>query len=274
LDSTLALIVAAQAFDALKLPRSGIHTISMPCFGSSQRTKDNAKRLAAAFGTTFQKIPISDAVLQHFKNIGHPPDKHDLVYENAQARERTQVAMDLATQSGGLVLGTGGLSELALGFTTYGGDHMSMYGINAGLPKTLIRLMVETAAEQITPEAKTVLLDILATPVSPELLPPDEGGNMQETEKTVGPYALHDFFLYHMLRRGAEPEKVVFLAKHAFAGEYGEEDIIKWHGEFKRRFNAGQFKRSCMPDGVQVGSVCLSPRGAWKMPSDYDLTRI
>jgi NAD+ synthase (glutamine-hydrolysing) len=268
LDSALALVVAVNAFDRLQVERKNIHAVSMPGFGSSRRTKENAQKLAEALGVSFREISITESVLQHFKDINHDPNNHDLVYENAQARERTQIAMDIAAQINGLMLGTGGMSELALGFTTYNGDHMSMYNVNASLPKTLIRPMIETAAKRVMPEAEAILLDILSTPVSPELLPADPAGQKQETEKIVGPYELHDFFLYHMLRRGAEPEKIVYLAEHAFKGTYDGDTIRKWFGGFTRRFYAGQFKRSCMPEGPRIGSVCLSPRGAWQMPGD------
>jgi NAD+ synthase (glutamine-hydrolysing) len=267
LDSALALLVAVNTFDALGLERRNIHTVSMPGFGSSKRTKSNAQKLAEGLGVSFREIPITEAVSLHFKDIGHSPGVHDFVYENAQARERTQIAMSIATQTGGLMLGPGCLSELALGFTTYGGDHMSMYSVNASVPKTLLRFMVKALAETM-PKVADVLLDILTTPVSPELLPEDPSGKTQETEKIVGPYELHDFFLYHMLRRGAEPEKVMYLAEHTFSGLYDAETIKKWHGLFYTKFFANQFKRSCLPDGPKVGPVCLSPREGFKMPSD------
>lgn len=270
LDSTLALLVALRAFDQLHLDRKGICAISMPCFGTSARTRGNAAALAAATGVTFMELPIRDAVLQHFKDIGQDEDVYDLVYENAQARERTQVAMDIAAKQKGLMLGTGDLSEMALGFSTYNGDHMSMYNVNGSVPKTLIRPLIRVVAEEGLPEVRTVLMDIIATPISPELLPPDpqDGTPTQETEMIVGPYELHDFFLYHMLRRGASPEKIIYLAEKAFEGDYDQDIIKRWLILFYRRFFANQFKRSCMPDGPKVGSVCLSPRGDWRMPSD------
>jgi len=269
LDSTLALIVCVRAFDKLGFDRKGIHGITLPGFGTSDTTYQNAIKLIRAFGASFREINIGRAVLQHFEDIGHDPDIHDLTYENSQARERTQILMDIASQVNGFVVGTGDLSELALGFATYNGDHMSMYGVNASIPKTLIRYLIEYEALSSTdPELKEVLLSIMDTPVSPELLPADKGVITQETEKIVGPYILHDFFLYYMLRYGFKPEKILSLAKMAFDGEYDEATISKWLKLFYKRFFANQYKRSCLPDGPKVGSVALSPRGDWRMPSD------
>ncbi len=268
LDSTLALLVIARAFDALELPRSGIQAITMPGFGTTDRTYGNALQLAASLATTLREIPIRAAVTQHFEDIGHPADLHDVTYENAQARERTQILMDIANQTGGLVIGTGDLSELALGWATYNGDHMSMYAVNCSVPKTLVRHLVRHAAGQSEPELAHVLLDILDTPVSPELLPPKDGKIAQQTEHIVGPYELHDFFLYYLVRFGFAPKKILRLAVLAFTGVYDEATIKRWLTIFIRRFFSQQFKRSCLPDGPKVGSVTLSPRGDWRMPSD------
>jgi len=270
LDSTLALLVARRAFDVLGLDHAGIVAVSMPGFGTSQRTRGNAARLAAALGVTLREIPIGDAVRQHFRDIGHDEGVHDVTYENAQARERTQILMDLANQVGGLAIGTGDLSELALGWATYNGDQMSMYHVNAGVPKTLVRYLVEWCADALfSGAAADVLRDICATPISPELLPPGaNGAKPQETEATIGPYALHDFFLYYAVRFGFAPRKVFFLAARAFAGEYAPGEVLRWLRVFYDRFFANQFKRSAMPDGPKVGSVALSPRGDWRMPSD------
>lgn len=270
LDSTLALLVCVRAFDILGLDRRGIVAITMPGFGTTERTRSNAERLAGFLGVTLRRIPIVDAVRQHFRDIGHDEAVHDLVYENAQARERTQILMDVANQIGGLVVGTGDLSELALGWATYNGDHMSMYHVNAGVPKTLVRYLVEWAAEsEFTGEAAEVLRDICATPITPELLPPDGNGALQQrTEAAIGPYALHDFFLHYTVRFGFSPRKVFFLARQAFAGLHEPADILRWMAVFYRRFFSQQFKRSAMPDGPKVGSVALSPRGDWRMPSD------
>jgi len=270
LDSTLALLVSVRAFDILGLERTGIVAITMPGFGTTARTRSNAERLATFLGVTLRRIPIVDAVRQHFKDIGHDESVHDLVYENAQARERTQILMDVANQIGGLVVGTGDLSELALGWATYNGDHMSMYHVNAGVPKTLVRYLVEWAAEnEFKGEAAQVLRDICATPITPELLPPDGNGDLQQkTEATIGPYALHDFFLYYTVRFQFSPRKVFFLARQAFDGMHPPADILRWMAVFYRRFFSQQFKRSAMPDGPKVGSVALSPRGDWRMPSD------
>ena len=269
LDSTLALLVTARAFDRLGWERSRIIGITMPGFGTSGRTKGNADVLMEKLGITRREISIVAAATQHLKDIEHPLDKTDTTYENAQARERTQILMDVAGQEGGIVIGTGDLSELALGWCTYNGDHMSMYGVNASIPKTLVRTLVSWAAREHFADASDVLNDIVDTPISPELLPTDKDGKIaQVTEDLVGPYELHDFFLYQVMRWGFEPEKVLFLAKKAFAGIYSEAVIGKWLDTFYRRFFSQQFKRSCMPDGPKVGSVSLSPRGDWRMPSD------
>lgn len=270
LDSTLAVLVTAKAFDQVGLARDGIVAITMPGFGTTQRTRGNAEKLAEALGATLQVIPIVDAVHQHFHDIGHDENQHDITYENAQARERTQILMDVANQVGGFVVGTGDLSELALGWATFNGDHMSMYHVNAGVPKTLVRYLVAWAAEaEFSGEAAAVLRDICATPISPELLPLGQGGALeQKTEDTIGPYELHDFFLYMAVRYACPPRKVFALARQAFDGEFAPEVILKWLGVFYRRFFSQQFKRSAMPDGPKVGSVALSPRGDWRMPSD------
>lgn len=269
LDSTLAMLVAARALDGLKIPRSALIAVTMPCFGTTGRTRGNAENLAAGLGARLVTVDIADAVLQHFKDIGQAEDTRDVTYENAQARERTQVLMDIANKEGGLVVGTGDLSELALGWATYNGDHMSMYGVNASVPKTLVRHLVRYVAELPENESlRTTLLDILDTPVSPELLPPVDGVISQNTESLVGPYELHDFFLYHMLRRMSPPNKIRRLARNAFEGVYDEATIDKWLRVFLKRFFSQQFKRSCLPDGPKTGSVSLSPRGDWRMPSD------
>ena len=269
LDSTLALIVAARAFDLLSRPRGDIIAITMPGFGTTGRTKSNATRLAELLGVTLREVDIAPAVRRHFLDIGQDEGTHDVTYENSQARERTQVLMDYANRTGGIVVGTGDLSELALGWATYNGDHMSMYGVNAGVPKTLIRHIIDYYADTCGSEdLALVLRDVLATPVSPELLPPEGGNISQKTEDLVGPYELHDFFLYHMVRRGFGPAKVLRLAEHAWRGTYSREVILAWLRVFCRRFFSQQFKRSCLPDGPKVGSVSLSPRGDWRMPSD------
>ena len=272
LDSTLALIVTIHAFDRLGLPREGIIAITMPGFGTTSRTKNNSMRLAEEYGCTLREIGISDAVKQHFKDIGHDPAVQDITYENSQARERTQILMDIANQENGLVVGTGDLSELALGWATYNGDHMSMYGVNASIPKTLVRHLVSYEAERtktVSKKLSKALEDIVATPVSPELLPPTEDGQIsQKTEEQVGPYELHDFFLYYFVRCGFAPSKIYRLAKIAFEGSYDDATIYKWEETFIKRFFAQQFKRSCLPDGPKVGTVTLSPRGDWRMPSD------
>ena len=268
LDSTLALLVTANAFDMLGLPRTGIRTVSMPCFGTTARTKSNAQCLAEELKVHFDEIPIAKAVEQHFKDIQHDPEVLDVTYENSQARERTQLLMDIANQHGGIVIGTGDLSELALGWATYNGDHMSMYAVNASIPKTLVRHLVRYEAMHGNDELRRVLLDILDTPVSPELLPPKDGEISQKTEDLVGPYELHDYYLYYMLRFGFTPRKIYAMALRSFAGQYDAETIKKWLKTFYRRFFQQQFKRSCLPDGPKVGSVTLSPRGDFRMPSD------
>ena len=270
LDSTLALLVATEAIAQLGRPKTDVVGITMPCFGTTDRTYHNSLELMRTLGITSVTIPIAAAVRQHFQAIGQDEKNTDLTYENAQARERTQVLMDYAGKVGGLVVGTGDLSELALGWCTYNADHMSMYGVNASIPKTLIRWMIDSLVEyHIFPDSTEVLKDVLDTPISPELLPPDENGQIaQQTESIVGPYALHDFFLYYVLRFGFTPEKIFALAQRAFREDFDRETILKWLKTFYRRFVTQQFKRSCLPDGVKVGSVCLSPRGDWRMPSD------
>jgi len=270
LDSTLALLVTVRTFDKLGLDRRGILGITMPGFGTTDRTYRNALKLMEGLGVTVREIPIRDACLQHFRDIGLPESDRSAAYENAQARERTQILMDVANMEGGLVIGTGDLSELALGWATYNGDQMSMYGVNTSVPKTLVRHLVRWAADTERDGAtRATLLDIIDTPVSPELLPADREGNIaQKTEDLVGPYELHDFFLYNFVRAGFRPAKIAFLAEQAFAGSYDRETIVKWLRVFFRRFFAQQFKRSAMPDGPKVGSVSLSPRGDWRMPSD------
>ncbi len=268
LDSALALIVTVHAFDLLGRDRKDIIAITMPCFGTTSRTKNNALTLAAAYGTTCRTIEIGASVTQHFIDIGHDMEDHSVTFENGQARERTQVLMDVANKTGGMVIGTGDLSELALGWATYNGDHMSMYGVNGSIPKTLVRYLTAYEAERAGGETGRVLRDVLATPVSPELLPPKDGEISQKTEELVGPYELHDFFLYYLLRFGMEPKKIFRLAQQAFAGTYDDATIKKWLTTFVRRFFIQQFKRSCLPDGPKVGTVTLSPRGDWRMPSD------
>lgn len=269
LDSTLAMLVTARAFDLLGLDRTGIHAITMPGFGTTDRTYDNACTLVRTLGATLEEIDIKNAVTVHFKDINHDIDNHNVTYENAQARERTQILMDIANRENGMVIGTGDMSELALGWATYNGDHMSMYGVNAGVPKTLVRHLVQYYADTCgNAELNRVLLDVLDTPVSPELLPPVDGAISQKTEDLVGPYELHDFFLYYMLRCGFTPSKVYRVACKAFAGQYDEATILKWLKTFYRRFFTQQFKRSCLPDGPKVGSVGVSPRGDLRMPSD------
>ena len=278
LDSTLALLVCVKTFDKLGMNRKGIVGVTMPGFGTTDRTYNNALMLMQSLGITIREISIAKAVTQHFEDIGHDASVHDVTYENSQARERTQILMDVANKEGGIVVGTGDLSELALGWATYNGDHMSMYAVNSSIPKTLVRFLVKWAAEKklsgISLEnggrtASEILLDIVDTPVSPELKPVDEKGEIsQKTEDLVGPYELHDFFLYNFFRLGYSPSKILFLAKKAFAGQYDDEVIEKWLRTFVRRFFAQQFKRSCLPDGPKVGSVSLSPRGDWRMPSD------
>ena len=269
LDSTLALLVTVKAFDMLELNRSGILAVTMPCFGTTDRTYQNACELTKILGVTLKEVPIHNAVKQHFSDIGHDSSLHDVTYENSQARQRTLVLMDLANQINGMVVGTGDMSELALGWATYNGDHMSMYGVNCSVPKTLVRYLVLYYAETTTDKKlHDILIDVLDTPVSPELLPPKDGKISQKTEELVGPYELHDFYLYYMMRFGYTPSKVYRLAVHAFTGTYDEATIYKWLCTFYRRFFSQQFKRSCLPDGPKVGSVALSPRGDWRMPSD------
>jgi NAD+ synthase (glutamine-hydrolysing) len=285
LDSTLALLVTARAFKKCGIDTKGILAVTMPCFGTTDRTHDNACILSKKVGATLQEIDIRASVKQHFADIGQDESKHDITYENCQARERTQVLMDLANKTNGIVIGTGDLSELALGWCTYNGDHMSMYGVNSSIPKTLVRYLVTWFADDAknsgAEELAAVLYDIVATPVSPELLPPDGKNISQKTEEVVGPYELHDFFLYYVLRWGFTPAKIFFLAKQAFSalknndtaqGVYSDEIILKWLRSFYRRFFSQQFKRSCMPDGAKVGTVNLSPRGDWRMPSDASAT--
>ena len=272
LDSTLALLAACRAMDIMGLPRTNITGVTMPCFGTTDHTYQNALTLMTTLGVTQREIPIHEAVRLHFRDIGHNEQDHSVTYENAQARERTQVLMDVANQTGGIVLGTGDLSEIALGWCTYNADHMSMYGVNSGVPKTLVRWVIQTATENPAFAAsKDVLQSILDTPISPELLPPDEQGNIaQQTEDLVGPYALHDFFLYYAVRFGMRPRKIYELAKLAFAGDFDDATILKWLKNFYRRFFTQQFKRNCIPDGVKIGSIALSPRGDWRMPSDAE----
>lgn len=271
LDSTLALLVAIKVCDYLKIDRKTVLGVTMPGFGTTDRTYNNALSLMAALGVKSREIPIGEASLLHFKSIGHDPEIHDVTYENTQARERTQILMDLANKENGLVVGTGDLSELALGWATYNGDHMSMYGVNTGVPKTLVRVLVDWVARfgNLDTGAVDILRDILDTPVSPELLPPDKDNNInQKTEEIVGPYELHDFFLYYVVRCGFSPRKIYYLALNAFDGAYDSETILKWLRNFYRRFFSQQFKRSCLPDGPKVGTINLSPRGDWRMPSD------
>lgn len=278
LDSTLALLVCVKTFEKLKLDRKGIIGVTMPGFGTTDRTYNNAINLMTSLGITIKEINISKSVLQHFEDIGQDVSVHDVTYENSQARERTQILMDLANKLGGLVIGTGDLSELALGWATYNGDHMSMYGVNSSIPKTLIEYLVKHIAQTVDAESAATLMDILATPISPELIPADKEGNIcQKTEDLVGPYELHDFFLYHFLRHGFSPKKIFILAQKAFQGnnelypetrQYDDKTILHWLYIFYRRFFIQQFKRSCLPDGPKVGSVSLSPRGDWRMPTD------
>ena len=269
LDSTLALLVTVRAFDMLGLNRDQITAVTMPCFGTTGRTYENACKLARTLGAVLEEIDIKEAVTVHFKDIGQSMDNHDVTYENGQARERTQILMDIANRKGGMVIGTGDMSELALGWATYNGDHMSMYGVNVGVPKTLVRHLVQYYADTCdNADLRMVLLDVLDTPVSPELLPPINGVISQKTEDLVGPYELHDFFLYYMLRCGFEPAKIYRIACQSFRGLYDKDVILKWLKTFYSRFFAQQFKRSCLPDGPKVGSVAVSPRGDLRMPSD------
>ena len=269
LDSTLALLVAAKTFEMLNLDPKGIIAVTMPCFGTTDRTYNNSKKLADALGVTLREISIKKSVIQHFEDIGVSLDDHDVTYENAQARERTQVLMDIANKTGGIVIGTGDLSELALGFATYNGDHMSMYGVNASVPKTLMRVIVKVLAEEFGGELKSVLNDIVDTPVSPELLPPgDEGQTLQKTEDIIGPYEVHDFVLYYFAKFGFEKSKIERMAKTAFKDSFDEKSIQGWIDTFYKRFFANQFKRSATPDGPMATNISLSARGGWKMPSD------
>lgn len=274
LDSTLALLVIVKAYDRLGLDRKNIHAITMPGFGTSANTLNNSLELMRLMKVTTYQIDIKEACLKHFDDIGHDPASYDVTYENVQARERTQVLMDIANKIGGLVIGTGDLSELALGWCTYNGDHMSMYAVNTSVPKTLVKYLVQWAADYVfESETRDVLLRVLDTPISPELLPTDETGQIQQkTEDIVGPYELHDFFLYHLVRYGAVPSKILVMAKQAYEGKYSDEIIEKWLKTFLKRFFSQQFKRSCMPDGPKVGSISLSPRGDWRMPSDSDVS--
>lgn len=269
LDSTLALLVTVRAFDLLKKPRKDILCFTMPGFGTSEKTKNNSLALMQETGVTARTVPIADTVLKHFEDVGHDKDVHDTTYENAQARYRTMILMDIANKEGGLVVGTGDLSELALGWCTYNGDHMSNYAVNASVPKTLVKYLVRAEGKRMGGAIEGILEDILNTEISPELLPPDKEGKIaQKTEDIVGPYELHDFYLYHFLRRGDPPEKILCLAERAFAGKYDKATLKKWLVNFYKRFFSQQFKRNCMPDGVKVGSVSLSPRADWRMPSD------
>ena len=269
LDSTLALLVSARTLDMLGIARGNMTAVTMPCFGTTDRTYENACKLTEILGASLKEVDIREAVSVHFKDIGQSMDNHDVTYENSQARERTQILMDIANQENGMVIGTGDMSELALGWATYNGDHMSMYGVNAGVPKTLVRHLVRYYGDTCqNDKLKEILLDVLDTPVSPELLPPVDGVISQKTEDLVGPYELHDYFLYYMLRCGFEPEKIYRIARLSFAGQYEDGVILKWMKIFYKRFFSQQFKRSCLPDGPKVGSVAVSPRGDLRMPSD------
>jgi NAD+ synthase (glutamine-hydrolysing) len=270
LDSTLALLVAIKTFEKLGLSLNGIHAVSMPGFGSTGRTQTNAKELANLLEVSFKNVSIKESVKKHFSDIGHNPDIHDIVYENSQARERTQILMDIANQVKGIVVGTGDLSELALGWSTYSGDHISMYGVNSGVPKTLVKYIIEWCADEgFSGKLTKILKDICNTPISPELLPPDNKDEiLQKTEDTIGPFLLHDFYLYYAIRFSFSPKKIVLLAEKAFAGKFNKQEIIKYLKIFYERFFANQFKRSCLPDGIKVGTLALSPRGDWRMPSD------
>jgi len=273
LDSTLALMVTVRAFDKLNIPRKNILGVTMPGFGTTERTCNNAVNLIKSLGVTLKEISIKDACIQHFKDIGHDGVTTDVTYENVQARERTQILMDLANMTGGIVIGTGDLSELALGWATYNGDHISMYAVNVSIPKTLVRYLIESTASVTDEQTRNILLDIAATPISPELIPADKDGNIsQKTEDIVGPYELHDFFLYHFIRFGAEPQKILSLSNQAFKDKYDVETIKKWLQVFLKRFFSQQFKRSCLPDGPKVGSISLSPRCDWRMPSDASVS--
>ena len=273
LDSTLALLVTVRAFDRLGLPRSGVLAVTMPGLGTTDRTYRNAIGLMNHLGVSTREVSIQEAVLGHFADIAHDPKQHDVVFENAQARERTQILMDLANEVGGMVVGTGDLSEAALGWMTFNGDHMSMYHVNAGVPKTLVRYLVSWAADEFFDgPTREILHDIVDTPITPELLPLERGELAQKTEELVGPYDLHDFFLFHVVRYGSRPAKVFALAQLAFGGVYDNATILRWLRVFLQRFFSQQFKRSSMPDGPKVGSVALSPRGDWRMPSDASAT--
>lgn len=273
LDSTLALLVAVKAMEMLSLPNENIICVTMPGFGTTDMTYNNAVELIKALNTTFKEIDIKPACLRHMSDIGHDSDIHDITYENTQARERTQILMDISNKVGGILVGTGDLSELALGWCTYNADHMSMYGVNCSVPKTLVRHLVRFEAEKLGGEIEQILLRVLETPVSPELLPPDENGNIkQKTEDKLGPYEVHDFYLYYFLRFGTKPQKLLFMASRAFSGKYSEEQLKEWLRLFIKRFFISQFKRSCLPDGPKVGSVSLSPRGDFRMPSDAEFT--
>ena len=269
LDSTLALLVIAEAFKILEIPIKNLVTVTMPGFGTSDRTYNNSAELCKILKTDFREINIRDICMRHFDDIGHDPDIHDVTYENVQARERTQVLMDIANEEKGIVAGTGDLSEIALGWSTYNGDHMSMYGINCGVPKTLVRYLIQWVADHSSKKLKNLLEDIIDTPVSPELLPKHDSGKIhQKTEDILGPYELHDFFLYHTINYGASPEKMIHLAGMAFKGQYKKSEITQCLVTFVKRFFSNQFKRSCIPDGPKVGTIALSPRGDWRMPSD------
>ncbi|WP_200763724.1 NAD(+) synthase [Nitrosophilus alvini] len=269
LDSTLALLVCSECMNILGRSQKDILAVTMPGFGTTSRTHENAKSLAESLGVELREIDITKACMQHFEDIGHNPQVHDVTYENTQARERTQILMDLANKEGGLVVGTGDLSEIALGFSTYAGDHISMYNVNSGVPKTLVRYLIHWVASKSDEKTSKILEDIISTPVSPELMPKGENEEIvQKTEDIIGPYELHDFFLYHMVKYGANPKKILYLAVRAFDGIYDKETIKSWLRLFVKRFFANQFKRSCMPDGPKVGTIALSPRGDWRMPSD------
>ena len=269
MDSALAFLVIIKAYEVLNLPKENIIAITMPGFGTTSRTHKNSIKLINEYGATFREINITKSSLQHFEDIGHDKKMKDITYENAQARERTKILMDIANEENGIVVGTGDLSELALGWCTYNGDHMSMYSVNASIPKTLVEYIIKWVADNSKEEYKNIINDILDTPISPELLPPDENGNIeQKTEEQVGPYILHDFFLYHFLRCGAEPKKIYILACKTFKNDFKKEDIKHWLQVFIKRFFTQQFKRNCMPDGPKVGTVSLSPRGDLRMPSD------
>ena len=269
LDSTLALLVCVNTLKLLKRPADDVIAVTMPGFGTTGRTYNNAVGLCHELGTELREISIKEACLEHFRNIGHDPEEHNVVYENSQARERTQILLDIANKVGGIAIGTGDLSESAMGWCTYNGDHISMYSVNCSVPKTLIRYVIGWVGDNSTAQVRAILQDIIDTPVSPELLPAAQDGTIQQkTEDIIGPYEIHDFFLYHFLKYGAAPEKLRFLAEHAFAGTYTAVQIETWLKTFLRRFFTQQFKRSCMPDGPKVGTISLSPRGDWRMPSD------